>query len=228
MVELEHITPNWSGDPCIVAAPGPSLSAAVVRRLRFACWLQGWRLIAVQDAYRVLPFASAVYGCNPSWWRLHGDCGGHRGELWSTHEAGPDAAHDNDKSDARQYGVHLVRGRIGDGFSTDPAVIHYGSNSGFQAINLAVLKGCKRIVLCGFDMRQVAGRSHFFGEHPPAFGSPTDYSQFLPAFERAAKQLPEGVEIINATPGSALRCFAMMTLDDALALGSRANLLRRA
>lgn len=185
-----------------MAAPGPSLTDSVVREVRES----RLRTIAVQDAYRVMPWADALYACNPSWWRVHRDCNGFAGEKWSTHEDG--AIHLNDKTDAaRAWGVKLVGGRDGQGFSLDPGVIHYGSNSGFQAINLAILKGCTRIVLIGFDMRRVDGRSHFFGEHPDDLRRDTDYSAFIRPFELAAKALPPHIEILNATPGSALKCF---------------------
>ena len=227
MIEVESIRPDWSGEPAIVAAPGPSLTPEVVRRLRFARWMAGWRVLAVQDSYKVMPWADALYGCDPHWWAIHRDCDKFAGEKWSTHEfAGGREQHINDKTEAaKRYGLHLVRGRDGESFSLDPSTIHYGSNSGFQAIGLALLKGCKRIVLVGFDMRRVGGKSHFFGEHPPEFGAPPDYARFLPAFDRAAKLLPADVEIINATPRSALRCFPAMALDDALAVGVLAGRL---
>ncbi len=209
---LLRITPDWNSEPCIVAAPGPSLTAEVVEQVRMKRWHDHWRVIAVQDAYRVTPWAHALYGCNPSWWRVHRDCGGFEGEKWSTHE-GEAGSHLNDKREAAdKWRVKLVRGADGEGFSLNPAVIHYGSNSGFQAINLAILKGCTRIVLVGFDMRRVEGEAHFFGEHPDELRRDTDYSAFIPSFERAAKLLPPNVQIFNATPGSALRCFPSVHL----------------
>jgi hypothetical protein len=38
----------------------------------------------------------------------------------------------------------------------------------------------------------------------------------VPVFRNAARHL-EGVEIVNATPGSALDCWPVMTIEDALA-----------
>jgi hypothetical protein len=188
-----------------------------------ARWLDQWRVIAVNDAYLELPFADALYGCDNSWWGHHRKCGGFEGEKWSTHEQDPNPReiHGNDKRKAaEEYGINLVKGLDGDEFSFDPGVIRYGSNSGFQAINLALLFGCTRIVLVGFDMRHVEGRAHFFGDHPKGLLQLKDgeYERFCIRFERAAKKLPKHISIINATPNSALKCFPMMSLLDALKL----------
>ena len=173
----------------------------------------GWRVIAVQDGYKLMPWADAVYGCDDRWWKIHGDCGGFAGERWSTHDA-----NGNDKLEiADTYGVRLVAGKSEDRFSFDPSVISYGSNSGFQAVNLALLKGCREVLLVGFDMRLDGGKAHFFGDHPAPLHNRSDYNSFVKRFATAAKQLPADVKIVNATPGSALDCFPMQTLEAALA-----------
>jgi hypothetical protein len=178
-----------------------------------ARWLRQWRILAVQDVYKVMPFADAMYGCDEKWWQIHKDCDGFAGEKWSTHQNGA-----NDKlAVARDYGVRLVGGDHGCVFSLDPSSIHYGANSGFQAINLAILKGCKRIVLVGFDMRCVNGKAHFFGDHPKGLTRRTEYESFLTNFKMGAKHLPSDIRIVNATPDSALTCFKMKPLEIALA-----------
>lgn len=185
----------------------------------------GWKVIAVQDAYTALPYADVMYGCNPSWWRLHKDCAGFHGEKWTSHQGGKDST--NNKLDpdyelkvpiADAFGLNVVEGRHGDVFSLDPSYISYGSNSGFQAINLAILFGCRRIVLVGFDMRHVGGKSHFFGDHPGGEvrqNSDGDYRNFVRHFAVGARELPKEIVVINATPGSALDCWPIMGFDEA-------------
>lgn len=175
-----------------------------------------WKLILVQDAYRVFKFADALYGCNPSWWRLHRNCDGCEAPKWSTHH---EDMTNNKLALADELGIRLVEGRHGDEFSLDPSYINYGSNSGFQAINLAILLGCKKIVLVGFDMRCKNGKGHFFGNHPGGElrqNTDEEYRNFVRHYERAAKALPASISIVNATPGSALTCFPMLSLEDAL------------
>lgn len=225
MTELELIRPQWAGRPCIVAAPGPSLSPEVIRHCRIARMVEGWKILAVQDAYKALPYADAMYGCNPEWWLWHKSCDGFCGQKWTSHES--NSSHCNEKlavndklgqSIADAYGLRVCGGTSGDEFSFDPAFIRYGSNSGFQAINLALLFGCTWIVLVGFDMRYVGSKSHFFGDHPAELMQIKDeqYRNFIPRFTIAARKLPSDITIINATPESAMTCFPMMTLEDAI------------
>ncbi len=192
-------------------------------------------MIAVNDAWRMNPWADALYACDNKWWSQHEGCPLFGGEKWSSHDPRdedspnwklPSQKHPNfwPEGMAARYGLRLVEGRrvtIEEcHFSTDPAFINYGDNSGFQAVNLALLWGCKTIVLIGFDMQSTGGKHHFFGDHPPGIGQANQppFSKMIRFFERASTRLPDGVRIINATPGSALQCFEIMELADALDL----------
>lgn len=118
---------------------------------------------------------------------------------------------------AARWALRLVPSRDAPGMSRDPAVIHRGGNSGYQAVNLAAHLGARRIVLLGFDMRVVNGRRHWFGDHPGQLNMPSDYAQWVRRFETAAEELMDmGIEVINATPGSALPWFTMMPIEAAL------------
>lgn len=202
---LETLKPRWSW--CIVAATGPSLTPPVAARCA------GHPLVAVNDAYRLFPAADVLYACDPDWWELHQGCPGFIGEKWTSHES----VHNEKLGIARQFGLHLVAGRDGEGFSLDPSAIHYGSNSGYQAINLALLMGARRILLVGFDMHSRGGR-HFFGDHPEPLSNWMQFESLVPTFRRAARLLPPTIEIINCTPGSALDCFSILPLEEALCL----------
>ena len=173
--------------------------------------MSGWRIVAVNDAYRLLPVADILYACDAKWWKHHDGAKSIEAERWSSHNPEP-GANDNKTEVAEKYGINLVRGVHNRGFSVDPAVIHYGSNSGFQAINLPILKGATAIALVGFDMRRIEGRAHFFAEHPDGLVKCTDYERFVSNFTQAAKTAP--LPIINWTVGSAIGCFEFASLDD--------------
>ncbi len=197
----------WSDRACIVAATGPSLDAEVALK----CRRSFCNVIAVNDAYRLMPWADLLYACDSPWWDHHKGAPSFRGERWSSHDS-----FGNDKSRAAEkFGLNLVPGKAGDGFCYDKTHIHYGGNSGFQAINLAILLGAVRIVLVGFNMKSIGGRSHFFGDHPGRLHRSTKYERFVSFFVKAARTLPPGIEIINATPNTALNCFPKMRLEDA-------------
>jgi hypothetical protein len=206
---LEAVKPIWRGGACIVAATGPSLTPEVAAQ----CQQSGLKIIAVNDAYTLIPHAEILYACDGPWWDVHQGCPQFAGEKWSSHQK-----HGNDKLvHAKRYGLRLVAGKAGKGFSTDPEMIHYGSNSGFQAINLAILFGAVRIILVGFNMQAVAGRAHFFGDHKGRLNKSVNYTRFVGAFNDASTRMPKGVRIVNATPKSALKCFPIVSLEQAFA-----------
>lgn len=206
-MQLDAVPRRFAGERVVVAATGPSLAPEVAEQLR------GEIVIAVSDAWRLIPWASVLYSCDRAWWDAHLGAFGFVGEKWTSHSLKPA----NDKTEiASRYELHVVAGARRPGFSFDPAVIHYGHNSGFQAVNLAILMGAVRIVLVGFDMRPVGGRAHFFGDHPRPLKRPGPFAAWISAFHAAAAGLPPGIRIINATPGSALDCFERMELSAAL------------
>jgi len=208
-MNLETITPRWSGT-VIVAAPGPSLTLDVA-----AACSAGRPVLAVGDAWRRLPWADVLYHCDAPWWRHHDGVPEFHGERWTSHDDGT-----NDKTAiAARYPLRIVEGRAGSTFSRDPSCIHYGNNSGFQAINLAILLGASRIILVGFDMQVRDGQRHFHGDHPAPLRNGSTYREWVPLFRQAARHLAQSadpVEIINATPGSALDCWPVVTIEEAL------------
>ncbi len=219
---LPDVVPDWADAPCIVAASGPSLTPEVINRVRMIRMFEKWRVIAVNDTCRAMPFADILYACDPHWWDFHNGCPSFPGEKWAPHSEEKHVECLNTEAHEK-WGVHLVRGTNGNTFSLD--CVHFGHNSGFQAINLAILKGCTQVVLVGFDMRNVNGASHFFGDHVEMVNgkrthmsnTPDRYYEMRVAvFAEAAKRLPAHISIVNATPGSALKCFPMMELGEAV------------
>jgi hypothetical protein len=209
-MKIKPVERLWQGASCIVAASGPSLSKAVAWKIRSARWFDHWKVIAVNDAYTLLRCADILYAADWCWWKQHDGVKDFHGQRWTCHSTSLNRA--DDKSEvARVYPLQFVEGRDGIGFA-DAGFIHYGneSHSGFQAINLALILGCTRVVLCGFDMQRVNGQAHFFGEHPDGLRRSQDgFKDFLRAYSADDR-------IVNATPGSAIKCYKAMDLDEAL------------
>jgi hypothetical protein len=103
-------------------------------------------------------------------------------------------------------------------FDTRPTHLGGGGNSGFHGVHLAAHFGCNKILLCGFDMHGTLGNQHWFGEHPFRKGLHMPFKLFVDRFTRAAPEFERrGIRIINCTPGSAIKCFPFMTIEEALA-----------
>lgn len=93
-----------------------------------------------------------------------------------------------------------------------------GRNSGYQALQMAVWLGAKRIFLLGYDMKEQDGRAHWHAEHPiPTPGN--IYGSMLECFNGIAPELKNrGIEVINCSPDSALKCFPKMPIAEALCI----------
>lgn len=166
----------------------------------------------MNDAWRLLGFADVIYTTDRCWWDVHGDIP-FAGERWASQAA--NLSIDDDK---RAWGrsealrINLVTAADGDSFCAQPGRIHYGNNSGFAAVNLAIQFGATEIKLVGFDMQRTGGQEHFFGDHPPGLHNGSDFAPFIRAFENASKAMPPGVSIMQCTPETSLRCFPMGAL----------------
>lgn len=200
---------RWKDEMCVVAATGPSLDQSVADD----CLKCDVRIIAVSDAYRLLPFADLLFAADISWWNVYNGAKDFFGEKWSIYFGSDQRPFEL----AKRYGLKLAHGLALPGFSLDPRYIH-GCNSGFHAINLAILFGCNPIILSGFNMQSVKGKQHFFGDHPVPLTNNTVYRTWVPFFQEAKELLPNDIRIINATPDSAIKCFETMPLIEALRL----------
>lgn len=104
--------------------------------------------------------------------------------------------------------------------SWDGVRLGSGGNSGFQAVNLAVMTGARRVVLLGFDMG-FDGAKHWHSDHEGAGLSNPDQrflAQSARILDRAAADIAaRGIEVVNASRQTALRAFRRAPLKEALA-----------
>lgn len=186
----------WPGATVVILASGPSLCQGDVDLVR-----DKTRVIAVNDAYRLAPWADALYAADEKWWRWHDGVPGFRGLKFSI------------APKPKGWSVAQVLRNTGrTGLELDPTGLRTGYNSGYQAINLAVHLGAARIVLLGFDMQG----DHFFGSHRD--GSRPAFSHCLSAFPTLVEPLAAaGVEIVNATRATKLMAFPRVVLEDVCA-----------
>ena len=196
------------GGIVVCIASGPSLNTEQVERVFQARQEKLVRVIAVNDTYQMAPFADVCYFADTKWWHWHKereDFKAFAGEKCTIFTTGNLVDDPN---------VHMLRRAERDGLSLDPAAICTGANSGHQAVNIAALTGAKRIVLLGYDAKPgTKGRRHYFGDHPDRTSAP--YHEMIIAFRAIQKLLGE-IEVLNATPGSAVDAFKKVSLEEAL------------
>lgn len=149
-----------------------------------------------------MPDAPYHYACDFKWWDVHYQAvkQGFKGESYTINDV------DKSLNPSDKYDLTRINSKQGTGLGED--CIHYGGNSGYQAVNLAYLKGAGTILLIGFDMLG----AHYFGDHPKTLNNGSPFKQFIKAFE----EITQDVEIINCSRMTALTCFPRKRIDQVL------------
>lgn len=209
------VPPLWKGQTVAILASGPSMSASAAAAARRRCQ----RTIAVNNTGvrsrnsegiwhdAVAPWADVLYSCDAKWW------------LANAQEAlnFPGLKVCMDDSTPFASVLCVKRGQHV-GFDERRDRLASGGNSGYQAVCLAVHLGAARIELYGFDMKPAAnGKLHYFGNHPGVLHQLSPYKAWVRNFAELAAELEQrGIEVVNCTPGSALTCFPMATIEACL------------
>jgi hypothetical protein len=179
---------------------------------------KGYTLAGCNRVGLDVPDLAVLYGCNYSFWELYADrLKGHAAEKWTTNRVA-----------AELFWLNWIEERDAPGLSTDARYIHHGHGSGFSLVNLVYLLGATRIVLLGYDLKYAPdydGRSrvigslprHYFGEYeaqlqhwPSVSVKGGVHVQLVELYQSVARQA--AVEIINATPDSAIQCFPQVNI----------------
>lgn len=197
----------WAGDPCFILGGGPSLKGFDVPRLKGR-----GRVIAVNNAgLDLCPWADVLYFADGDqrWWGWNKDrIGLFQGEWLVT------------RADLKDPPAQLLRVRHNreDPLSTDGWHLS-GVCGGANAINLAFCLGASPIILMGFDMRP--GNWHNLHKLPPKAGQ--HRQRFIPAIEAMRVAMGDHV-VLNASPGSALRCWPVVDIEEVLAVEDLAKI----
>lgn len=216
---FSEVSPDWAGQTVVLIGGGSSLTRDQVNVVAKAHAVRRAKCVAINDAYHLAPWSDILYAADARWywWQQHGKASAGLGlspecvrRNWAAF--GGQKCSIESSSMVADESVHFLRNTHGSahglGLSCDPRSLVTGRNSGFQALNLAVLAGAKRIVLLGFDGGKGRdGRSHWFGDHPEATPDAV-YSYFRQAMSAAENALNDlGVEVLNCSPGSMIDSF---------------------
>lgn len=144
---------------------------------------------AVGNAYELAPWARFIASTDAGWWRRNP----------KAKETGADLYSMLKTPDVEQVSIPGMSSSV---------------NSGVLALACAKQAGATRIILLGFDMHG----THFFGPYTNGLRNtpPHQRAQHMKQYREWAR-LNKGVEVLNATPGSALTVFPMVDLDACLA-----------
>ena len=227
---FSRVLPQWGSYTAVLIAGGPSLTREHVELVRGAREVDRVRVIGINDAYLIAPWADVIYAADSKWHKWHA-AGIDKPKLgmiaaevrlrWSAY-MGQKCSIENSLGGIEDPNVHILRNKYGDSnhgaeLSLDSERLAPGRHSGFQALNLAVLAGCKRVLLLGYDAKDShEGDKHWHGDHPSQSNTSV-YALMRQAFSLAERGLKAaGVSVINCSPHSAIDTFPKIDLQDAL------------
>lgn len=199
----------------VVIGGGPSLTRADVARVFMArARPASVRVIAINDAYRLAPWADILYGCDWPWWvsqlGARAFSGGDRVTMEDPYHTWP--------AEPARFGLRVLKCTGAFGFEEAQTAVRHGYSSGAQALQIAAHMGAKRILLLGFDCKAAtvdgAVRHHWLTsrevKQPP-------YGKFVMGFEALAPELSaRGIDVVNCSPDTALTMFRRAPLSDAI------------
>jgi hypothetical protein len=201
----------WPESTIVCLASGPSLTVEDVAIVEQAHAAGQVRVIAVNTTYRRALWADVLYACDAAWWRWWRGAPDFAGLKFALQS-----------ECAKWPGVVVLNNTGAIGLERNPCGLRNGRNSGYQAINLAVHLGARRIILVGYDMQDAEGGvQHWHEPHPNRSAPP--YAKCLQFFGTLVEPLEAlGVEVVNATRETALVIFPQERLTDALAVEAAA------
>lgn len=198
--------PDWTGRAVAIVASGPSVNKAEVAALEGRL-----PVLAIKRNVEVAPFAEVVYGCDYPWWRSVAGLPAFKGLKLSYAERA-----------CREWGLgqvripHIMSDEI---LLEEIGVVGAGGSSGFQALNLAVQWGATQVLLIGFDAHLRSG-DHWYGRNlAQGMNNPSvsNCERWAKALNAAGGLLADyGVEVVNASLGSAVTTFRKATIADTL------------
>lgn len=196
--------PTWTGETAVVIGTGPSLTQEQI------ALAAGKRVLVLNDAglARRWPLSAAwadvLYAADRTWWSHY------RPNFAGLRVSGEEEPVKEGLADIQ---LQLLNG---DGPPTwEPGVVLHGGFGGAQALQAAIGWGATRVLLLGFDCRfGRGGATNCFGNKPSEIHKDSPYRSWVEFFDRLRPLIPDGVEVLNCTPGSAITAFPTADMGD--------------
>jgi hypothetical protein len=196
--------PNWSEETCVIVASGPSATDVDLRSA-----IGRTRFVAINNSWKLAPWADFLFACDYKWWNWVNGCPEFQGQKVTT---------DYRASDNKEWNVLRLIARLDDDRLQSNGIVGWGGNSGFQALNMVVNFGCKKIILVGFDATIKYGL-HWHEPHPDeANPTPNKALRWQRCLDNAAATLDRilHVSVVNCSEKSRLGKFPKMSFEAAL------------
>lgn len=193
--------PLWQGGTAYILGGGPSIRSENLELIHDK------HVIGVNNSYLLGDWVDIGWFGDKKWLFWHKATW----KRWPGIKASCNHSHEVIKHESGWI-KFMARGKTV-GIDTRPGFVSWNRCSGSSAINLAYHLGAKRIVLLGFDMHDVDDQKNWHSDHKDNGKAP--YDRFLSCYGDIAKDAKDlGLEIINATKGSAIKHFPYFPLEE--------------
>ncbi len=205
------VHPWWLDETVYIIAGGPSVKNVDLSLLK------GRKIMTVNNAYSLVK-PDVIFFADGRWWKWHKDniALDFPGRIISTQKVAAHLADPRVCRMGRDY--RFTQG--GPALSLDQTLLA-GPDSGYMAINLAVLMGVSRIVLIGYDMGFTEGQAHWHEDHPIKTNESDYLNIFAPKYPALIEAVKKhGVEVYRVTP-SRLDFIPQVTLEETFQMPKR-------
>jgi hypothetical protein len=190
--------PYWDDRPVAVIADGSSMIDFDFEKLR------GAHVLAVKGSILDIPWADAGFGL--------GSYSDWRDKLAIVQSRVYWALPEDQLEPPPSKNITFLKRMSGQQLSDDPSVIYDGGTSGFGAMQICIHKRAKQIVLFGFD---------YDGSSSAPSGKWANWAEHFSVFVPYLAQ--QGINVVNACPSSAIRCFQKVALQDGIAICAKGS-----
>jgi len=197
----------WKGRTVVILGGGPSLTQEQVDYVRGKA-----KVIAINNAYLLAPWADMLYFCDARWFKWHKD----KSEFQNFKGLRVTLSNET-RVPLEKLDIKSVAREGKEGLCIKPNTVATGANGGYQTINLCYHLAASIVILLGYDMKADGNKTHWHKGHN--INSPTSIyqSNLIPLFKTLAEALKKiDMSVINCTPGSALHVFPEKKLGDVL------------
>lgn len=180
------------------------------------------RVIAIKECVLDLcPWADIAYGCDAAWWKHRRGLPDFKGLKLAWEKDIPTCHPDVRLIRIKPSPRPCIAGNewIDEILTDEIGLIGSGRNSAFQALNLAIQFGCKRVLMIGLDLHDRSG-VHYYGRNNWFKAGNPDDTQFkrcIIAYNKNAEKIRSlGVDVVNASAISDLHCFHRASIEQTL------------
>ena len=181
---------DWSDRTVAVLASGPSLTIEDVEAIRKA----NITTIAVNSTWEVAPFCDVLYAGDHRWWKANADKVNIPAKRFS-----------RSSNSEKKYDAKYHRTQLGNSY-----------NSGQLAIEFAIMRNAKRVIMLGFDC-SVKNGVHHHGKHKESPNPNVERCNRWKKQFADLRKFYKKADVVNCSRYTEINCFPVKPLENVLA-----------